>query len=94
MNLKPIETGCLAVVIKSIAGNAGKVVRVGNYIGQVEGFDLPDHWETDIALNTLYPSTGKRSLSKHCSAHILLRIDGGDFEKEKNEALENSLESK
>lgn len=54
--MKPIETGCLAVVIGAhVPSNNGKVVTVGKYIGDVAEFNAPykkDHWAIDIELTT------------------------------------------
>lgn len=80
----PIETGCLAIVINSEAGNNGVCLTVGKYIG----FNRPDKdrdiWEVDKKLNKLNIKTGKMSKSRNtCSESKLLRIDGGEFEEEK-----------
>ena len=69
--MEPIEEGCLAVIIRSYAGNAGKEVTVGKFIGGVPGFRHTDIWEVDIFLDTIF---GERV--QHCPESNLLRIDG------------------
>lgn len=77
MKLKPIESGCLAVIIRSKAGNEGKVVRVGNYLGKVVGFGGVNRWEIDIILRT-----DKGNTCNHVQEAWLMRIDGEDFSHE------------
>lgn len=50
MNCKP---GDLAIIVKSPAGNAGKIVRCIRFVGKVDGWVGNDRWETDSEL----PST-------------------------------------
>lgn len=44
MNCKP---GDLAVIIRSEAGNEGKILRVIRFVGEVPGWVGSDRWETD-----------------------------------------------
>lgn len=85
--MKPIETGCLAVVLGAyISSNNGKVVTVGRYLGDIDYFEAPynkDHWEIDTAMIT---STGFSTL--HIPQFLLMRIDGDVFTDEEIEELE------
>ena len=87
MKLKPIETGCLAMIIKSRAGNEGKIVRVGKFIGKVLGFGGTRCWECDI---TLLTSNG--TFCNHIREDWVMRIDGEDFSTEDEEILEKESE--
>ena len=88
MVLKPIETGCLAMIIKSRAGNEGKVVTVGNFIGEVPWYHGKNRWEID----QLVKATNDRGDMKSCN-HVredyMMRIDGEDFS---HEVFEEELE--
>jgi len=52
--MKPIEKGCLALIVKSIRGNEGKTVIVGDYFGNLgeyidlwkvsDGYYRPEAW--------------------------------------------------
>ena len=66
-----IESGCLAIVIKSWAGNEGKSCTVIKYLGKVHGFGGDNRWETDLQV---YDNHGE--LSNHFREEQLLRIDG------------------
>lgn len=41
------EPGDLAIVVKSNAGNEGKIVTCLKFVGKVPGFYGEDYWETD-----------------------------------------------
>lgn len=49
------KPGDLAIIVKSVSGNAGKIVTIGKFIGQTEvmiygkNMDMPgnDYWEID-----------------------------------------------
>jgi len=70
---KPIEEGCLALIIKSKAGNSGEV-RVGKYIGVVPEFFGGDYWEVDRPVRTLHGNID------YCYREAwLMRIDGEEF---------------
>ena len=47
MNCKP---GDLAIAVKSVAGNEGKIMTCVRYIGEIKGFEGKDHWEVDRLL--------------------------------------------
>ena len=47
--MKPIEEGCRAVIVGSLAGNNGIEVTIGKFLGYIKGWD--DRWETDKILN-------------------------------------------
>lgn len=50
MNCKP---GDLAVVVRSTAGNEGKLLQCIRYLGCVDGFIGNDYWEVDRRVPTL-----------------------------------------
>ena len=50
MNCKP---GDLAIVVKSVAGNEGRILTVLRWIGHIQGFSGNDWWETDVEVRTL-----------------------------------------
>lgn len=83
MKLKPIEPGCLAVIIRSDAGNEGKVVRVLKYIGKIKGFAGADYWETDTPINSTIGEMFRLSRES-----CMMRIDGEDFSHEEREEAE------
>jgi len=72
-----IEEGCLAIIIRSNAGNEGKVVTVGKFLGRVKDlrndcyYRGNDYREVDIELNSTYG--GKVNYTRES---WLLRIDG------------------
>lgn len=47
MNCKP---GDLAVIVRSVAGNEGRIVRCIRFVGKVRGWVGDDRWETDQVL--------------------------------------------
>lgn len=49
MNCKP---GDLALIVRSTAGNEGKVVTCLRFVGDVRGFQSADYWLIDRMLNT------------------------------------------
>ena len=74
--MKNLEPGCLAVVINSAAGNNGKVVTVGNYLGQIFEKCLYNYWEISPKLKGITIRTMKTTeLLGHAPEHQLLRID-------------------
>ena len=83
-----IEKGCTAVIIKSYAGNEGKIVRVGGYLGKVKGLFYINQWEIDK------PIVGHRRITKEpiitfsVDAHQLQRIDSPINEKSKQKEKE------
>lgn len=57
-----IEKGCTAIVVKSYAGNEGRIVKVGSYIGNYKFYgdrSASKHcWETEPKLKAtleIYP---------------------------------------
>lgn len=44
------KQGDLAIIVKSYAGNEGKIVRCLRYVGKVEGWIGRDRWETDTQI--------------------------------------------
>lgn len=47
MRCKP---GDLAIVVKSRAGNEGKIVTCLRFVGEVPGFEGNDYWRTDTVV--------------------------------------------
>lgn len=81
MNLKPIEPGCLAVIIESVAGNTGKVVTPLRRIPDPVGFEQGgDYWELDQPLSCVwvYDDGHTEEIEGHpfCRAAHMMRIDG------------------
>jgi len=91
--MKPIEEGCLALVIKSTAGNEGKSVTVGKFLGYVPWYLDSDRWEVDRPMNCVYRGKIKDIKCYHLSENQLMRIDGEEFEKEHDleHALNNAI---
>lgn len=82
--MKPIEEGCLAMVVKSHGdgSNYGKVGRVGKFIGGSSRLSYKDVWEFDAPQIT----TTRKIVYLQREAY-LMRIDG--YEEEiKETALE------
>ena len=79
--MKPIEEGCLALIIHSVAGNSG-VVKVGKFIGMC-GFDIgEDYWEVDRPMKCYYLN-GSEAPASYTNREInLMRIDGEEFKEE------------
>lgn len=89
--MKNLEPGCLAIVINSAAGNNGKVVTVGNYLGQIYKDAKYNYWEISPKLEGFAVKTGKSSgLLGHAPEHQLLRIDGYEEDEtiEKEELID------
>ena len=75
--MKPIEPGCLAMVIggDQEGVDAGKVVTVVRFIGSDGPLGHQDLWEVDKALS--WRSTlGGDYLRRACPERFLIRIDG------------------
>lgn len=51
MNCKP---GDLAVMVKSGAGNEGRILTCIRFIGRVSGYEGSDYWEVDKALTSKF----------------------------------------
>lgn len=83
--MKPLEPGCLAIIINSRIGNNGKVVTVGNFLGHVKLYLGEDFWEVSPGILT---DRGRISHVGHESQ--LMRIDdfNGDDVKERTKELE------
>lgn len=87
-DLKPIEEGCLALVYNSIVPiNNGKVVRVGKFLGTIEGWWGDDFWETDTEFMGCLGWGGT-----HMNEEKLLRIDDPNLKEEEEE--ESLIEDK
>ena len=88
--MKPIEEGCLAILI-NCPKQSGKVVTVGKYLGapviMVGGCR---HWEVDCSISYgrfLRPKRFTNSIDEF----YLMRIDGEEFEEEIERELEEVL---
>ncbi len=73
--MKPLEPGCLAMIINSRIGNNGKVVTVGDFLGEVKTHVGTDFWEVSPGILT---NRGRISHFGHESQ--LMRIDDFDGE--------------
>lgn len=71
-----IEEGCLAVVIKSTAGNEWKSVTVGKFLGKVFKYEGDDMWEVDKPLGVVNSLSGVKRREYLCPENNLMRIDG------------------
>lgn len=91
--LKPIEPGCLAVVV-GYEPEVGTVVHVIRFIGKMEDWVESDMWEVDRPLYTLYEDDTYGGHWPFRSAKSLLRIDGDSFEHEERENEEQPTREK
>ncbi len=73
--MKRISAGCRAVIVNSVAGNAGILVTVGEFVGKVQGWVGYDRWEVDKIVNGTY---GDKAC--HIRERQLLRIDDAQQE--------------
>jgi len=81
--MKPIEAGCMAIVINSRAGNNGICLTVLEYIGEVAGYHRNDFWRTDTLTKGIHRITKEAGKSDYYMSEFqLMRIDGGEFETE------------
>ena len=70
MNTEIIE-GCTAMIINSMAGNNGKIVKVGIFVGKVAGWEGDKRWSIDTVLR------GKKgNKTRSAETHRLMRMDG------------------
>jgi len=75
--MKPIEEGCLALIIVDDGANSG-TVTVGRFIGKPDlAFDDSDYWEVD---RPMMFSDGKTYC--YLRESHLMRIDDEEFEDE------------
>ena len=79
MNNK-IEKGCLAIVIAGrCSENIGKVVRVGDFVGQLPDSRLKDYWQVDKSMKFANGfgvlDEEERYFNRECN---LMRIDSYD----------------
>ena len=84
--MKPIEAGCKCVIVNSLAGNNGIIVKVIKCLGAPSLFMVngrmyqpickSDRWEVDTALRSIDSNTGKFiRFHTDASESILQRID-------------------
>lgn len=78
--MKPIEKGCLALIVHSKAGHAGKTVTVGSYLGAVKGWYPDGRWEID---REVAGTNGE--MKRHYPGKWLMRIDGYKEETKERE---------
>ena len=69
---KPIIAGCRAVVVNCFEPNLGKIVRVGEFIGKIDGFDLDNWWAVD---KPMFVNNGETKDLMAASESTLRRID-------------------
>lgn len=84
--MKPIEEGCLAMIIRSVAGNDGKIVRVGKFVGEAPlsaWLRGNDNWEVDPPITASHGFVV--SYVRECQ---LMRIDSDEESNEQFEAEE------
>lgn len=90
--MKPIEPGCLALVVKSSAGNTGKTVRVSHFLGTVPELPTPKYSNVWYVSPKLRSSRGE--WLPYANESQLMRIDDMDFsdevEEERCEILERT----
>lgn len=79
--MKPIEPGCLAVIVGGNPNFNGRVVTPVRFIGKLDYFPEPDQWLCDAEW------TIPTGVMPYCPERSLLRIDGFE-EPEETEALE------
>ena len=84
--LKPIEAGCLAVVVKSECGNQGDVI-VKSYFGRAYGFN--NVWNVDRPLKWVDLAGSYHEIAM-APESALMRIDGFT-EESKTEQAEKEL---
>lgn len=81
---RPIESGCLAMIINSKCGQNGICVTVLNFIGQVNGWCGNNRWNIDKIITGTY---GKKHA--HADETCLMRIDPDpdEFKEVKKEVV-------
>jgi len=80
--MKPIEEGCLAIIVNDEDQiNNGKIVRVGKFLGKVTCWSRARHWAVDRDI--IYPKFIPPLVEKHVDEFYLMRIDGEEFEDER-----------
>jgi len=79
--MKPIEEGCLALIINSQLGNSG-IVTVGKFIGRNSIHYNNDLWEVDrqIKYTQIHKNKTTEGFGYFAPEANLLRIDGEEFE--------------
>lgn len=80
--LKPIEEGCLAVIVGGHPEYQGRTVTVGKYLGASCHDNYPDHWIISI--------TGSNGHEMSGPEKALLRID--DYQQTKEQTKEKELQ--
>ena len=75
----PIVEGCQAIIVNSNAGNDGKTVTVGKYIGYIDKWFGKNRWEIDIVV---FSTQGNPV--KSIDESQLMRIDGYKEEIKEN----------
>ena len=87
---KPIEEGCRAVVVNSIAGNDGTEVTVLEYLGDVKVVKGNKVWRIDKKLKIVGSKSGDdRGISGLIDERQLRRIDDNDEQLSTWEAVES-----
>ncbi len=82
--MKPIEEGCLALIIQTEAGNSG-VVRVGKFLGFRAGSLDTDYWEVNRPMKFIWNESSSAPAQYSNREVNLMRIDGKEFEKDREQ---------
>jgi hypothetical protein len=83
---KPIEEGCRAVIVNSVAGNNGVIVTVGKFVGEVLGWEGCKRWEIDKNLPAAHGS-----IATTMQEHQLERIDDEGEQLSSWESVEKTI---
>lgn len=87
--MKPIEPGCLAVVIgHEVPTNNGKVVKVLTLMGNALGIPT---WSINEKLKYCFPRQNKVEFYPFCAEPNLFRVDGFDPDAEEATGLQDEL---
>ena len=85
--MKPIEEGCLAMVVNSTRPeNLGKVGTVGKFLGAVPGFRSNENWEFSTPITSMHGYS-----VRHFRGDWLMRIDGYEEQETKEARREHEL---
>lgn len=80
---KKIEKGCMAIIIGGfVKSNTGKIVKVGNFIGEKPFFGDSDLWEIDRLIDFNNPMNIKTQHAM-CSEKTMQRIGDEDITQQK-----------
>ena len=87
---KPIESGCMAVIVNSTAGNDGIIVTVGKFVGIEDGCSGRNRWAIDKKVRSVGVKTKTfKGYIKSVDEHQLRRIDDNNEKLSTWEAVES-----